>query len=151
MRKKFALAAILTIALALPASGALARAGGGGGGHMGGGHMGGGHMGGGFGGGHMGGGMHMGGGHIGGGMAGGHIGGGLGGGSPMATPRISPQAGAAFGAARVAGIHGVHNGRFRHHRHFFVGGLGYGYSYTNPCWDWVSTPLGWQCYASYDY
>ena len=45
MNRKFALIAILATALALPASGALARGGGFGGGHMGGG-FGGGHMGG---------------------------------------------------------------------------------------------------------
>jgi hypothetical protein len=139
MRKKIALIAILATALALPASGALARGGGGGGGHVGGG----GHMGGGFGGGHMGGGMHMG------GMGGGHIGGRMG--RPMGSPGIGPQARGAFGAPRVAGIRGVHNGRYGHgyRRHFFVGGLGY--SYYNPCWDWVSTPLGWQCSWPYDY
>jgi hypothetical protein len=91
----------------------------------------------------MGGGMHMG------GIGGGHIGGGMG--RPMGPPSVSPQARGAFGAAHVAGIRGVHNGRhgFRRHRHFFAGGLGY--SYYNPCWDWVSTPNGWQCSWPYDY
>jgi hypothetical protein len=59
MRKQLTLFAVLATLVALPATGALAAHGGGGGhmggGHMGGGHMGGGHMGGGFGGGHMGG------------------------------------------------------------------------------------------------
>jgi hypothetical protein len=73
MIKKLALIAILATTLALPATGALARGGWGGGGHGGGG-FGGGHMGGGFGGGHMGGG-HFGGAHMGGGFARSHVGG----------------------------------------------------------------------------
>ena len=79
--------------------------------------------GGGIGGGHMGGVNRRR--HMGGGFGGGHMGSG-----------ISPRAGAAFGAAHVAGVHGLHNGRHGRHRHFFVGGLDYGY-YDNACWDWV--------------
>lgn len=183
MRKKLALIAILATALALPASGALARGGGGGGGHGGGGFGGGGHMGGGFGGGHMGGGF--GGGHMGGGFGGGHTGGGfvghtgggvggehfIGGGTHLGGgfagghvggraigSSISPQARAAFGAARVgrahvAGthighFHGVRHGRFGHRRHFFAGGLGY---YGSSCWNPVWTPYGWRCGWPYNY
>jgi hypothetical protein len=92
MSKKLALTAIFAtaLALAIPATDALARGGGGGGGgHMGGG--GGGHMGGGFGGGHMGG-----------GFGGGHVVGGMGG-----------QAFGSAGAFHGRGVHaGLHDRRF---------------------------------------
>ena len=135
MNKKFALIAVLATALALPASGALARGGGGGG-----------HMGGGFGGGHIGGGL--GGGHIGGGFAGSHMG------------SIGGAAAGAFGSARAfhessgqMGSFGDHRGaRFAshglHHRPFIGGAFG---GYSDSCWDWQLTPLGWVCqYPDYE-
>src|ERR1700752_1750578 len=122
MTRKLALIALLATTLALPATGALAR-GGGGGGHMGGGFGGGGgHIGGGFGGGHIGGGFgggHIGGAHMGGGFGGGHIGG--------------------FHGGRFA-AHGIH-------RNFFTNDFGYG-GYAS-CWDWQSTPTGWVCVSPY--
>ena len=65
---------------------------------------------------------------------------------------ISPQARAAFGAVRVADPRGFRNGRFDHRRRAVIvvgGGFGYGW-YSNPCWNLVSTPYGWQCWP-YDY
>jgi hypothetical protein len=153
MNKKFALIAVLATTLALPASGALAR-GGGGGGHMGGG-FGGGHIGGGFGGGHMGGGFS--GGHMGGGLGGGHIGGGFAG-SHMGS--IGGAAAGAFGSASAFHERSGQMGSFRdqrgarfashglHHRRFIGGGFG---GYDDSCWDWQSTPTGWVCQYPDDY
>jgi hypothetical protein len=135
MNKKFALIAVLATTLALPASGALARGGGGGG-----------HMGGGFSGGHMGGGL--GGGHIGGGFAGSHMG------------SIGGAAAGAFGSASAFHERSGQMGSFRdqrgarfashglHHRRFIGGGFG---GYDDSCWDWQSTPTGWVCQYPDDY
>ena len=135
MNKKFALIAVLATTLALPASGALARGGGGGG-----------HMGGGFGGGHMGGGF--GGSHMGGGFSGGHMG------------SIRGAAAGAFGSASAFHERSGQMGSFRdqrgarfashglHHRRFIGGGFG---GYDDSCWDWQSTPTGWVCQYPDDY
>jgi len=124
MIKKLALIALVATTLALPATGALARGGGGG--------FGGGHGGGGFGGGHIGGGF--GGGHMGGGFGGGHIGG-----APM---------GGGFSAGHVGGFHGGRFAAHGLHRNFFTNDFGYG-GYDDSCWDWQSTPTGWVCALPY--
>src|SRR5713101_8750183 len=139
-----------TLALASPA---LARGGGGGGGHGGG--FGGGH-GGGFGGGHFGGGgMHVGG--MGGGMHVGAMGGGMRFGGMSAGPRFSGArfAGAPFAAHAALSprfSHAAFSPRFSrfafhhrfHHRfnRFAFVGVPFAYAAYDSCWSRVWTPYG---------